>query len=164
MACKNVFVWCLYFVFSGLNENHSVPSFFVTPLNGSRLFNQKRPLMARDIGKLMYWIKMRGETSPNLFENRKWCPDFGKKGPGCVHLWANFPIQNTILRLSRRKNSKMFPCRLLFSGFCFFFFFLFFWRNVYQSAQVPQSPLPALKNFWLRTCTYSLFFLQNAPS
>ena len=28
----------------------------------------------------------RGETSPALFENRKKCPDFGKKGPDCVHL------------------------------------------------------------------------------
>ena len=28
----------------------------------------------------------RGEASYALFKNRKKCPDFGKKGPDCVHL------------------------------------------------------------------------------
>ena len=41
---------------------------------------------------------------------------------------------------------------------------LCFWRNVYWSALVPQTPPPTHKNFWLRTCTLVLFFLQNPPS
>ena len=45
-----------------------------------------------------------------FFENRKRFPDFGKKDPDCVHLW--FPIQNVVLRVSRRKNSKMLKPRL----------------------------------------------------
>ena len=57
----------------------------------------------------------REETSPALFENQKTCPDFGKKGPGCVHLWVKFSIQNVVLRISRRKISKMFPCGASFS-------------------------------------------------
>ena len=40
-----------------------------------------------------YWViftgvqlgRGRGETFPALFKNRKNCPDFGKKGPDCVH-------------------------------------------------------------------------------
>ena len=51
----------------------------------------------------------KGERG-DLFENRKKCPDFGKKGPDCDHLWVKFSIQNIVLRVSRRKNSKMFPC------------------------------------------------------
>ena len=52
----------------------------------------------------------RGEACPILFENRKKCPDFGKKGPGCVHLWGKIFIENIVLRVSRRKNFKLFPC------------------------------------------------------
>ena len=48
------------------------------------------------------------------FENQKTSPDFGKKGPDLVHLSVKFSIQNIVLRVSRRKNSKMYPCRTLF--------------------------------------------------
>ena len=34
----------------------------------------------------------------------------------CVHLWVKPSIQNVVLRASRRKNSKMFPCGASFSG------------------------------------------------
>ena len=47
----------------------------------------------------------------------------------CVHLWVRFSIQNVILEVSSRKNSKIFPA----------FFFLCFWWNVYQSAMFPQN-------------------------
>ena len=57
---------------------------------------------------------------------------FGEKSPNCIHLWVKFSIQNVVLRISRRKNSKMFPC-------CFPF--LCFWRNVYWSALVPCNLL-----------------------
>ena len=40
----------------------------------------------------------------------KKCPDIGKKGPNCVHLWVESSIQNVVLRVSRGKSSKTFPC------------------------------------------------------
>ena len=39
--------------------------------------------------------------------------DYGKKGLNCVHLYVKFFIQNVVLMVSRRKNSKTpqnFPC------------------------------------------------------
>ena len=57
----------------------------------------------------------RGEASPALFENRKKYTDLGKEGPDCVHLWVKFSIQNVVLQVYRRKNSKMFLCRASFS-------------------------------------------------
>ena len=41
-------------------------------------------------------------------ENRKRCPDFGKKGRDCIHLCVKFSIQNVVLRVSRRRYSKIF--------------------------------------------------------
>ena len=38
-----------------------------------------------------------------------------KKGPDCIHLWAKFSIQNIGLGVSRRKNSKTFPCGAFYS-------------------------------------------------
>ena len=34
---------------------------------------------------------------------------FAKKGPACVHPSVKFTIQNIVLRVSRRKNSEIFP-------------------------------------------------------
>ena len=56
----------------------------------------------------------RRRPPPPFFENRKKCPDFGKKGFVGAHLWAKFSTQNVALRVSRRKNSKMFPCGIFF--------------------------------------------------
>ena len=42
-------------------------------------------------------LRERREGSPALLENRKKCPNFGKKGPDCVHLWVKFSIQNVVL-------------------------------------------------------------------
>ena len=58
----------------------------------------------------------RGEVYPALSENRKKGLDFWKKGLNCNHLWVNFSIQNVALRVSRRKNCKMFSCGASFSG------------------------------------------------
>ena len=55
-------------------------------------------------------LQGREEASSVLFENRKKCPDFGEKGPDCVHLWVKLSIQNVILRVCGRKNSKIFSC------------------------------------------------------
>ena len=57
----------------------------------------------------------REETSSTLFEIKKKCLDFGKKGPDCVHLWLKFSIQNIVSKVSRRKTSKMFPYGTSFS-------------------------------------------------
>ena len=56
------------------------------------------------------------DASPAFFKKRKNCPDFWKEDLDCVHLWVKFSIQNVVLRVSRRKNSKMFPWRASFSG------------------------------------------------
>ena len=40
--------------------------------------------------------KLGEKASPAPFWNRKKCPNFGKKGPDCVHLWVNFLIRNVV--------------------------------------------------------------------
>ena len=50
----------------------------------------------------------RGRSPLLFFEDRKKCPDFGKKGPNCVHPWVESSIPNAVLRVSRRKSSKLF--------------------------------------------------------
>ena len=60
-----------------------------------------------------------------------------KKDPDFVHLWVKFFIQNAVLRVSRRKNSEMFPCCT---------FSLRFWQNIYRSALVPRN-LPYPENY-----------------
>ena len=47
----------------------------------------------------------------------KRCPDFGKKCPNCVHPWVESSIQNVVLRASRGKSSKTFPCGAFFLVF-----------------------------------------------
>ena len=42
-------------------------------------------------------LRERREAFPALLENRKKCPNFGKKGPDCVHLSVKFSIQNVVL-------------------------------------------------------------------
>ena len=32
-----------------------------------------------------------------------------KKDPNCVHPWVESPIQNVVLKVSRRKSSRIFP-------------------------------------------------------
>ena len=50
-----------------------------------------------------------------FFENRKKCPDLGKKGPDCALPWVKFSIQNVVLKVSRIKNAKIFPSGAFFS-------------------------------------------------
>ena len=59
----------------------------------------------------------RGRPPLPFFENQKECPDFGKKCPDCVHPLVKFAIQNVALRVSKRKNSKNFPCGVFFLDF-----------------------------------------------
>ena len=65
--------------------------------------------------KILLFKKMCGWPPLPFFENRKKCPDFGKKGHDCIHSWIKFSIQNVVLSVSRRKNSKVFPCGAFFS-------------------------------------------------
>ena len=67
----------------------------------------------------------RGEASPALFENRKVCPDFRKKGPDCVHDWLKFSIRNIVLRGCRRKRTNCLhvgPLFLVFLTKCLFLY------------------------------------------
>ena len=57
-----------------------------------------------------------GEASPTLYWKLKKVPWFWKKAPDCVHLWVKFFVQNVILRVFRRRNSKNFSCRVFYSG------------------------------------------------
>ena len=56
-----------------------------------------------------------GEAPLPFFENRKKCPDFGKKTPNCVHPLVDSSIQNVVLRVSNKKSSNDFPCGAFFS-------------------------------------------------
>ena len=68
------------------------------------------------LGILMHNQPHSQGALPCLFwKSKKEYPDFGKKGSDCVHLWVKFSIQSAALRVSRRKNSKMFPCKASFS-------------------------------------------------
>ena len=62
-------------------------------------------------------------------EVQKKCPDFGKKGLDCIHLWVKFSIPNVVLGASKRKKSKMFLYRA---------FFYCFWRNALPSSKKPS--------------------------
>ena len=52
-----------------------------------------------------------------FLENKKKCPEFGKRGPDCVRLWVKFPVQNAVLRVSRRKIQKFSLWGVLFLCF-----------------------------------------------
>ena len=52
-----------------------------------------------------------------FFEIPKKCPDFRKKIPDCVHPLVKFTIQNVVLRVSQRKNFKIFPAGPFFGIF-----------------------------------------------
>ena len=46
---------------------------------------------------------------PALFWKSRKVPWFWKKGPDCIHLCIIFSIQNVVLRVSREKNTKVYP-------------------------------------------------------
>ena len=55
-------------------------------------------------------LRSEGGSSLSFFENQKSTFIFGKKGPSCVHIWVKNSIQNVILIVYRRKNSKICHC------------------------------------------------------
>ena len=79
----------------------------------------------------------RERVSPPLsfFENWKKCHDFGKKSPNCVYSWVQSSIQNVVLRVSRRKSSKILPC-----GRDLFFVFLV--KSLLKCPNSTKPPLP----------------------
>ena len=88
------------------------------------------------------WEKEGGLPYPFLkFE--KSALILAKKGPHSVHLWSTYSIQNLILRVSKRKNSKIFlrAC-----------FFLVLYTNFLSKCPNSAKQSPVLKNFWLRIC------------
>ena len=65
-----------------------------------------------------YWsaftsAQQRGEGLFYSFLKIKKCSDFGKK----IHTWVKLSIQNVVLRVSRRKNYKIFSCGTYFCVF-----------------------------------------------
>ena len=91
-----------------------------------------------------------GEGRPPLpylkIENKY--PDFGKKGPAdCVHLWVKFSIQNVVLRVPWRKNSRMLCCGLLF------LVFLIKCLSKCPCSTQPPSPMSFCKTLHLKCLT-----------
>ena len=91
------------------------------------------------------------ERHPLPFFEKKKYPDFGKKGPNCVHPWLYSSIPNVVFRVSRRKSSKKFPCRTFFS---------YVFDEKFIKVPIPQN-LPCSEKF-LVACLLPLFvFLRN---
>ena len=91
-----------------------------------------------------------GRGIPCPFLKKKY-PDFGKKGPNCVHPWLYSSIPNVVLRVSRTKSSKKFPCRTFFS---------YVFAEKFIKVPIPQN-LQCSEKF-LVPCLLPLFvFLSN---
>ena len=75
-------------------------STFYCPLRKKRLLFFLREQMQTCKGR---WILL----CLFFWKSKKWS-DFEKKCPDCVHPWVNFFIQNVGLRVSKRKNLKLF--------------------------------------------------------
>ena len=70
-----------------------------------------------------------------FFENRKKCPDLGKKSPNCVHPWVESFIQNVVLRVStKKKTPKFFPAGS--------FFLVFLTKSLSKCPNSTKPPLP----------------------
>ena len=78
------------------------------------------------------WV--RGGGLPCPFWKSKKVPWFWKKGPNCVHPWAKSSIQNIVLRVSRRKSSKIFPAGP--------FFLAFLMKGLSKCSNSTKPPLP----------------------
>ena len=83
------------------------------------------------------------EVSRVLFWKSIKVPWFWKKGPDCIHLCVIFFIQNVVLRVSRKKNAKVYPVGLSF---------LVFLTKCLWKCPNSMKPSWPCKNFWLRAC------------
>ena len=62
------------------------------------------------------------------------CPYLEEKGPNCVYPWIQSSIQHVILRVSRRKSSKIFPSEA--------FFLVFLTKRLSRCPNSTKPPLP----------------------
>ena len=79
-------------IFKSLSNMSDDQAFSVPWLSQNSLFKHFQGYLGifRDADSFLATItgaqlRGRGKASPALFENRKKCPEFGKKGPDCVH-------------------------------------------------------------------------------
>ena len=92
-------------------------------------------------------------TSAQILKIEKSCSDIRKKSPDCVYLWVTCLIWNAVLKASRRKNSKIFPCRA------------FLWcvvDKMFIEVLSIQEISSTLKNSWLRA--WLMFRFQEKTS
>ena len=87
----------------------------VTILNLQLIFFSTVPylLMKEALSSALYRrATMEGEGRPPLpfYEKQKKCLNLRKKGPDYALLWVKFSIENVVWGVSKRKNTKMFPC------------------------------------------------------
>ena len=97
----------------------------------------------------------RGDLPCPFLKIKKKCSDFRKKGPDCVLPYVKFSIQNVVLRVSKRKRFKIFPCGAFFSGI---FYEMFIGEPKFHETS------PALKNFLLRAWTIVSNILHQSCS
>ena len=71
------------------------------------------------------------------------CPDFGKKGPDCIHICVKFSIPNVVLEYLGEKNYKTFPYGTSFSRI---------FDEMLIKVPTFHEVSPTLKNFSLPTC------------
>ena len=61
-----------------------------------------------DISNVQLEVGRGGVLRCPFCEIEKNCPNFGKKGPNCLHPWFESFVQSLVLRVSTRKSSKIF--------------------------------------------------------
>ena len=94
-----------------------------------------------------------GEISVVLFwKLKKSVLIFWEKCPVSVHLCVKFLIWNAILRVSRRKNSDIFPCRAYLSCVV---------NDMLVEFPLFQETFPALINSWLRSLLIRVTKIRN---
>ena len=94
-----------------------------------------------------------GRAYPALFWKSKKVSWF-LGGKALIHLWVKFSIKNVILRVSRRKKSKTFPCS------CSAFFLVFLTKCLSGYPNSTKPPLP-----WkISSCAPALLTLHGLPS
>ena len=83
---------------------------------------------------------------PALFLEKK--NDSGGKCPDCAYSWIKFSIQSVILRVSRRRNSDIFPCRDFLS---------WLFNEIFIEVPLFYETFPFLKISWLCACNSDKF-------
>ena len=89
-------------------------------------------------------VQLEGGGFPCPFlKIKKSAPNFRKKDPDCVHPYVKFTIQNVVLRVSKTKNFKIFPCGAFFSES---------FEEMFIGVHQFHETSPFLKNFRFRSC------------